>query len=229
MDWSASIDAYCERTSAQFWAEPLNAWSNLAFIAVGLVGLSLWKMRGGRDLPAYALCILVLVIGAGSFLFHTFATSWASVADVLPIAVFIYGYFALALSRFLGLSKLIAGLGTAGFLAASILVEPAFSTLVGSSAGYIPALFAMLIIGGILVYRKEEPGRLVLVAGATFLVSLTFRMLDAPLCEIWPLGTHPLWHLLNAATLGLLLAAAIDADRLVPRQPVAGAPSVAGR
>ena len=225
MDWSASIDAYCERTSAQFWAEPLNAWSNLGFIAVGLVGLSLWKMRGGRDLASYALCLLVLVIGVGSFLFHTFATRWASLADVLPIAVFIYGYFAIALIRFFGLSRVIAGLATAGFLAASLLAEPIFAVFVGSSAGYVPALLAMLIIGGILVFREQEPGRLVLAAGATFLVSLTFRMLDAPLCAIWPLGTHPLWHLLNAATLGLLLAAAIDADPAVRRAPAAPAPA----
>ncbi|MCE7029037.1 ceramidase domain-containing protein [Jiella avicenniae] len=229
MDWSASIDAYCERTSAQFWAEPLNAWSNLAFIAVGLVGLSLWKMRGGRDLPSQALCVLVLVIGIGSFLFHTFATRWASLADVLPIAVFIYGYFALALSRFFGLSALISGFCTAGFMAASFLAEPVFSTLVGSSAGYLPALFAMLVIGGILVSRKQEPGGLVLAAGATFLVSLTFRMLDTPLCGLWPLGTHPLWHLLNAVTLGLLLAAAIDTDRKTGQPRLARVPSTAGR
>ena len=219
MDWWTSIDAYCERTSAAFWAEPLNALSNLAFIAAGLVGLSLWKMRGGRDPPAYALCLLVLVIGVGSFLFHTFATRWASLADVIPIAVFIYAYFAVALVRFFGLSRLMAGLGTVGFFAASFLVEPVFAILVGSSAGYVPALLAMLIIGGLLVARDREPGSLVLAAGATFLVSLTFRILDAPLCEIWPLGTHPFWHLLNAATLGLLLAAAIDADRGVRRPP----------
>lgn len=221
MDWTASIDAYCERTSAAFWAEPLNAWSNLAFIAAGLIGLSLWKMRGGRDRPAQALCLLVLVIGIGSFLFHTFATRWASLADVIPIAVFIYSYFALALRRYFGLSRLMAGLGTAGFFAASFLAESVFAALVGSSAGYVPALLAMLIIGGLLVARQEEPGTLVLAAGTTFLVSLTFRTLDGPLCEVWPIGTHPLWHLLNAATLGLLLAAAIDADRGVRRPPAA--------
>ena len=91
--------------------------------------------------------------------------------------------------------------------------------VVGSSAGYVPALLAMLIIGGLLVAWNREPGSLVLAAGATFLVSLTFRILDTPLCEIWPLGTHPLWHLLNATTLGLLLAAAIDADPKRERSP----------
>ncbi|MBO0903932.1 ceramidase domain-containing protein [Jiella sonneratiae] len=211
MDWTAPIDDYCERTSAAFWAEPLNAWTNIAFIAAALLGLSLWKMRGGRDEPALALCLLVAVIGAGSFLFHTVATRWASLADVVPIAVFIYGYFALALSRFFALTPLVAAAGTAVFFAASLVVEPVLAAIVGSSAGYMPGLFALVGVGGILVSRREEPGTLVLGAGATFFVSLIFRMLDAPLCEVWPLGTHAVWHVLNAVTLGLLLVAAIDA------------------
>ena len=32
-DWFETIDAYCERTDATLWSEPLNALSNLAFIA----------------------------------------------------------------------------------------------------------------------------------------------------------------------------------------------------
>jgi len=209
MDWWATIDAYCERTSAAFWAEPINAVSNLAFFVAGAAGLWLLRQRGSRDHPALALSFLVLVIGTGSFLFHTFATRWASLADVLPIAIFIYSYFALALFRFLGLSRLWAGLGTLAFFAASFLAEPLFVPLVGSSAGYVPALLAMLGIGGILVFVGSPVGSLVLMAGGVFLVSLTFRTLDGPLCETLPIGTHFLWHILNGTTLGLLLVAAI--------------------
>ena len=104
MDWTAAVDAYCERTNESFWAEPLNAWSNLAFFAASVIGLSLWSLRGGRDRIGLILCLLVAVIGAGSFLFHTFATRWASLADIIPIALFVYIYFALALSRFFGFS-----------------------------------------------------------------------------------------------------------------------------
>ena len=130
MDWTASIDAYCERTSAAFWAEPLNAWSNMAFFAAAMIGLSLWSLRGGKDRAGLGLCLLVAVIGAGSFLFHTVATRWASLADVLPIAVFIYAYFALALVRFFGLSRLVAALGTAAFLAGSFFAGPVFAPVV---------------------------------------------------------------------------------------------------
>ncbi|MCB8837267.1 ceramidase domain-containing protein [Aurantimonas sp. VKM B-3413] len=210
MDWSQSVDAYCERTGPAFWAEPVNALSNLAFIIAGLFGLWLLRRAQKHDRPALCLAILVLVIGAGSFTFHTVATRWASLADVLPIAVFIYAYLALALRRFVSLSRLWTGLGTIAFLIASFALEPAFRALVGSSAGYVPALLAMLGIGGALTAQGRSSGGTVLAAGGVFFLSLAFRMLDMPLCQDWPLGTHFLWHGLNAITLALLLKAAIN-------------------
>ena len=42
-----------------------------------------------------------------------------------------------------------------------------------------------------------------------FLVSLTARTLDRSACAILPIGTHALWHILNAAVLYALVAAAI--------------------
>ena len=219
MDWTAAVDAYCERTNESFWAEPLNAWSNLAFFAASVIGLSLWSLRGGRDRIGLILCLLVAVIGAGSFLFHTFATRWASLADIIPIALFIYIYFALALSRFFGFSWVAAGLGTAAFLAVSLISQPLLAPIAGSSAGYVPALLAMLVIGGILARQGGHAGPIVLGAGLTFLASLSLRTLDGPLCGVWPLGTHVFWHFLNAATLGLLLAAAIDAFPASDRRP----------
>ena len=209
MDWTQPIDAYCERLGAGFWTEPLNAISNLAFLVAAAAGFALWRRAGGRDRPVYLLAGLVAVIGIGSFLFHTFANRWSSLADVLPIALFIYAYFFLALHRLVGLGRWAAGLGTAAFLGGSILSEPLFAGMVGSSAGYVPALLAMLGIGGYLVAAGHRAGPAVLAAGTVFVVSLGLRMADAPLCADWPLGTHFLWHVLNAVTLGLLLAAAV--------------------
>ncbi|MEF2550749.1 ceramidase domain-containing protein [Aurantimonas sp. A2-1-M11] len=207
MDWTQPIDAYCERLGDGFWAEPLNALSNLAFLLAAAIGLALWRRTGRSDRPLFLLSCLVAVIGVGSFLFHTFANRWSSLADVLPIALFIYAYFFLALLRLVGLGRWVAGLGTAGFLVASILSEPFLAGLVGSSAGYVPALLAMLGIGSYLVATGHGAGPLVLAAGMVFTVSLGMRMADAPLCAAWPTGTHVFWHILNAATLKLLLAA----------------------
>lgn len=38
---------YCERASQAFWAEPMNALSNGAFILAAIAGLLLYRRRGG--------------------------------------------------------------------------------------------------------------------------------------------------------------------------------------
>ena len=214
MDWTQPIDAYCERLGPGFWAEPFNAVSNIGFILAAGLGLALWRRCSCHrpDGPPAGraglwLALLVGVIGVGSFLFHTFANRWSALADVVPIAVYIYGYFGLALYRLFGLGRWIAVAATALFLAASLLADPFLAVLFGSSSAYVPALLAMLGIGGVLRFMGKPGGRLVLAAAAAFAVSLGFRMADIPLCAQWPLGTHFLWHILNAITLGLLLVA----------------------
>ena len=217
MGWSEPIDGYCERLTSAFWAEPVNALSNLAFIAAAVLGLLVWRRfdrrgrraRLGRDWTGLALVCLVAVIGLGSFLFHTFANRWSSLADVVPIAVFIYAYFAVALHRLLGLGAWPTALATLLFLGLSRLAGPLFGGLVGGSAPYVPALVALVAIGLLLMERGKAEGRLVLSAGLVFTLSLALRIADAPFCSSWPLGTHFLWHGLNAVTLALLLVAII--------------------
>src|SRR5215469_8671870 len=101
MDWSTPIDLYCERTDASFWAEPANTLTNAAFLIAAAAAFWLWHRAGSRDWPALALIIVVVAVGIGSFAFHTLATRGAVLADIIPIAIFIYGYLWLALHRFL--------------------------------------------------------------------------------------------------------------------------------
>lgn len=217
MQWTAPIDAYCERLTDAFWAEPINALSNLAFLVAAGLGLALWRRhdrrrraaRQGRDWAGLSLVALVATIGIGSFLFHTFANVWSGLADVIPIAVFIYAYFALALRRLVGLSVWLTALSTLCFFGFSFLARPLFGPLVGSSAAYVPALLALVAIGAFLIAVRKPEGGVILSAGLVFTLSLAFRIADAPLCAAWPPGTHFLWHGLNAVTLGLLLVATV--------------------
>src|SRR5262249_10783821 len=147
MDWSVPIDFYCERTDAAFWAEPANALTNAAFLIAAAVAFWLWRRAGGRDWPALALIIVAAAVGLGSFTFHALATRGAVLADVLPIAIFIYGYLFLALRRFLplsaGVSVAIVVVYAAGAQVLSWLVPP--HTLNGS-IGYLPALVALIAV-----------------------------------------------------------------------------------
>jgi hypothetical protein len=208
MDWSRPVDIYCERTDPSFWAEPVNALTNAAFLIAAVLAFVQWRRAGNRDWPALALIVLVAVIGVGSFIFHTVATQGAVLFDTVPIAVFIYAYLFFALRRFMGLGLMAAVALLIGFVALSIaegMLVPA-RALNGSHA-YLPALAATLVIGWLV--RCRPAGPFVLAAGVTLIVSLVFRTIDSAVCPAFPLGSHFLWHLLNAVALYLLLRAAL--------------------
>lgn len=231
IDWCASIDAYCERTDATFWSEPVNAWSNAAFLIAALFAFRLWRRAGGRDRPALMLIAILGTVGVGSFLFHTFANRWSLTADVLPITVFIYGYFALAMIRYLGLGNILAIALTIGFALLNTGFVKGWKVLVGrsgvdwtnGSVGYFPAALALLAVGAILFWqawrrpgsaekaaRAERAGQALLLAAAVFSVSLVFRSIDLAVCSWTAVGTHFLWHVLNAVVLFVLVKAATD-------------------
>jgi len=205
MALSDRVNNYCERIGPEFWSEPLNAVTNAAFLVAALCAFVLWRRKTPDDLPALLLIAIVFATGVGSFLFHTFATRWAALADVIPIALFIQVFLFFALKRFLGLQWWLA-LGTViAFFAATPFIGRAVAPLVGSSGGYIPALLAIFVVGAFFVRKDRRLGAEVLLTGVVFLLSLTFRTLDEPLCARIAVGTHFLWHILNSVVLFLLL------------------------
>jgi ceramidase len=207
VNWSAPIDLYCERTDASFWAEPANALTNAAFLIAAAAVFLLWRRAGGRDWPALALIVVVAVVGLGSFIFHTMATRGAMLADVIPIAMFIYGYLLLALRRFLHLSVGVAIAIAVGYAAgAQALSWLAPPRALNGSIGYLPALVAMAAMARV---THGQVRRGLELAVMIFTVSLALRTIDLAACEIFSVGTHFLWHLLNAVVLYVLLRTAI--------------------
>lgn len=214
------IDAYCERTDFAFWAEPVNALTNLAFVAAAAACLVALTRAGRRDGGIVLLIALVAAIGVGSFLFHTIATRWAGLADVIPIQLFILAYLALAMRRFFGRGWPAAIAIAAAFIPAAMALRWVIGGLglggLGATTGYLAAATALAVTAALLG-RRGHPAAAPL-AGATvlFLVSLTFRSLDEPLCPVWPLGTHFLWHILNGVLLGWLVLTMLRFGRPPP-------------
>lgn len=213
--WFTPIDSYCERLGPGFWAEPLNAVTNGAFIAAALYALVLWRRVGARDWPALWLIGVTFIVGTGSFLFHTFANRWSLLADVLPIAVFIYSYFLLAMRRYLGLGLIAALVVTVLFAAFNMSFGRLWSNVfpgvtLNGSVGYLPTALALFAVGiACRVSGAREAGRALLIVACVFALSLLFRSIDDTVCATMPAGTHFLWHLLNALVLGILMKAAI--------------------
>lgn len=218
MAWSTPVDIYCERTDPTFWAEPVNALSNLAFLIAALSALVEWRRADRSDFPVFILIVLVGVIGVGSFAFHTLATRGAALLDVIPITVFICGYLLLGLRRFLGMMPGRAAILTIGYLQLSLGISRAFPPeALNGSGSYLPALAALVVVG--LLTGNDVHRRLLLAAAGVFAISLVFRTIDNVSCAMLPLGTHFVWHVLNAGVLYLLLRAAMPVSAAQSQKP----------
>jgi len=210
------IFAYCERgLDPGFWAEPFNAVTNAAFIIAAVLATRIWLQApsGQRGNVEAALIALLYIMGVGSFLFHTFATMWASLADTIPIGIFMVAYLAYALKRYVGLGWLLT------FALLVVFFISLWQTSVwrcgggpclNGSLAYAPAFLALLAIGAVLVARRHAAGWSMVTAGLIFAVSLTARTLDREICAATSmLGTHFIWHMLNATLLFILMRAAL--------------------
>lgn len=217
MDWFAAVDIYCERTSAAFWAEPVNALTNLAFVLAALWGATEARIRGITSPMAWSLIVLAALIGIGSFLFHTFANRWSELADTIPIWSFV-ALFVLAAMHFIGgmpVAKVLRVAGLVVISAGLVIWLMAFgegqdaaaqaADPLNGSGQYAPAVVALAVFS-LISWRRGHPGAPWIAASlAVFLLSLTARTLDRDLCGGIPLGTHFLWHSLNGLMIALLL------------------------
>lgn len=210
MDLTARVDNYCERIDPSFWAEPLNAVTNIAFFIAAFVALSAARREGRVEFLSLGMIFLALCVGTGSFLFHTFATRWAGMADTIPILLFILFYLYAATRRFLGLPVWLALLApalfvpfTAAFLQLWAIILPG----VRFSQAYLPVLIALAGYGVAIRMRGHPAASWLFAASGVFFVSLTFRSLDGPVCGSFATGTHFLWHILNGVLLGIVMLA----------------------
>lgn len=204
MRWSEQVNNYCERTGFGFWSEPVNALTNIAFLIAAI-----WLWRRARGYPlAQLLCVILFAIGIGSFLFHTFATRWAGLADTVPIGLFILAYILAMNLHVWRWPWWVAGLGTLAFIPYSMVVTPLAQMVpflaISSFYWSVPLL---IVIYAVLLWRAYPDTARGLAIGAGILcVSLVFRSVDGGICSHFPLGTHFMWHVLNAVMLGWMIA-----------------------
>lgn len=202
MDWHSHIDAYCERIDPGFWSEPINALTNLAFLAAALW---VWPRVAGLPL-ARALAAILFTIGMGSFLFHTFATPWAALMDVVPIGAFILLYLFAVHRDVIGLGFWPALGATALFIPFAAITVPLLGMLpfFGISAFYwtVPIL---LVIYARALRRTPQITRGFLTGAGLLALSISARSVDETLCNFIPFGTHFLWHVFNAVMLAWMI------------------------
>jgi hypothetical protein len=203
VDLMEQIDGYCERIDPSYWAEPVNAVTNAAFIIAAVV---MWRRTAGLPM-ARVLCGILFAIGVGSFLFHTHATAWAALADTTPIGIFILTYLYATNRDILGLSLPLAILGTVLFIPYAAVVVPVMNRIpfLEISNFYWTVPILLFIYAAYLRRSNPAVARGFVAGGLLLCLSITLRSLDEMLCASLPLGTHFLWHVLNGLMLGWMI------------------------
>lgn len=206
--WHDHVDIYCERTAEGLLNEPVNFFTNFAFIIGAYFAYRIWRREIPNDKPMLALVITLGLVGVGSFLFHSFANVWSMFADVF----FIYVYIVLAVCMF-GRRVVGAGyLATLGLLGAFIALVGIFKVTfppetLNGSIEYAPAFVLLLAFGAWVTKKSGKFLNEFVIAGLLLCASLFFRSIDLHVCEYDPLGisTHFMWHVLNGTLLFFII------------------------
>lgn len=177
----------------------------MGMVALRLIRQQKLSFRWYWDI--YLLSYTIIIIGVGSFLFHTFANAWSALADDTPIRIFMLTYLISFSTRVLSLRWWGSALIVLAFIALTVFfmaVWPGPGALNGSIA-YMPALLTLGIFTAVLVHYRLPVAGLMFIASVVFTVSVTLRSLDMAVCESLPVGVHYFWHLFNAILLYLLV------------------------
>jgi hypothetical protein len=202
------VDLYCERIDPGFWAEPVNALTNIGFVFAAWFTYRIAVREQAHKSSIAAIAGIIAAIGIGSFLFHTMATPFTRWLDIIPIFVFQVSYIGLYTRRVINLPVTVIGIILLVFLVASVYGRQ-FPDAINGSLIYAPALLAIFVLG-LYHYQSQKFERsLLLGASSIFLLSVLFRSIDNMICSQFVLGTHFLWHILNALVIYLAMRALI--------------------
>ena len=204
MNWFTSLNIYCERHGAGFWNEPINALTNLIFILAGFMLV----LNTRQNKLCIFLSLQIILMGVASFLFHTFANILAGLIDTVSIMLFgvtyIFGsnYYLLKLNT---ITSIIIALCLVPFsFFVSQLATISFGSLNGST--WYLSFIILFLTYSYLIRKEFAQMSVILLCSALFLlISIFFRTIDIMSCNIIPVGTHFVWHIMNGVLLGTLV------------------------
>jgi len=197
------IDLYCERVGTGLFAEPLNAVSNLAFLIAAFISWQDVKQLQAPGGNLFLIPVLMAVTGLGSLLFHLLANPSSQVADLVALLLFQLAYLWLYLQRTELLNTTPRIIFITLFLL-SVFYLSLFQQYMNGSLLFLPSLLVLLGLG---IYHAStgRPGtRVIVLATLFFLTALIARTVDIAVCATWPVGTHFLWHILNAMVMVMM-------------------------
>ena len=190
--------ADCEQRDDWFLEQDVNAWTSLAYVAVGAV--LAWEVAR-RRLPAavYAFAFVVAAEGVGSWLYHGDSSDLSQYLHDVPLIGalgFVAGWH---LGRLVGASDRGSLIGlVVGVAVASAL----WATVPEATNATAAVAVAAVVVASVVARRRGLPGvwsPALLVLGAVAIVAWLLGTPDSPVCDdrSW-LQPHGLWHSLTA-------------------------------
>lgn len=207
MKESIFLDQYCERLSEVFGLsqEPLNTISNVAFVICAAWLLYRYYRDAYFSWKTIDILLLILLIGSigiGSALWHFYATSSYLLADIIPITLFLNLYLITFLIRVAKVSAKQTLFAFLLFQGATYLCQTYLPpNLLHGTILYMPAFFILCIMVLYVTLTFHPATSVMIQTSIIWMVSLFFRTIDLEVCSFFPIGTHFIWHILNAIVL----------------------------
>lgn len=199
----------CERNSLGIFAEPLNVLSSFFFIFVA-VRIYRYYHRD-EDLArkwmwdVHALTTLCFLIGVNSVIFHAYPTQTTELMDTIPIVMFIMIYFSSVLFRIGHCNWFQGAICMVAFTGFSYFLVHQFPQALNDSIGYLSSMIALIVVAIHLYLQRRPSSQHFMLAAIVGVCSLFCRAIDHAICPMLPIGSHFLWHTLNATLLYILL------------------------
>lgn len=183
---------YCEVVDFGVIAQPINVLGNLGFLIAFIYSYCLLGLR--------TLTYSTILIFLGSSLWHATLHPVGLLLDIAPIILWVVVYL-WATSRYF-FSKGRSWLIILGFLIMALFITRFTADLIPMRSGIFLVSCILLFIIGSMAYNFNRSYAYLLVAASLFLsLAIVMRLVDMPFCDIIPIGTHWLWHLLSSFTI----------------------------
>ncbi|MBN1811755.1 MAG: ceramidase domain-containing protein [Anaerolineae bacterium] len=211
---------FCERLHAGVIRQPINTWSNLAFVSVGVMTLAVAvrdftlapplkcanPMRTNCVYPIIYGAVTVL-IGLGSTLYHSsLAFVWQTV-DVTSIYLLASFMLLYNVSR---MRPMRGGVFVGGYLLANLVTGYAAIRWPVTRRYIVVLLILAVLVCEVIICRKRRPRTdrrffaaactSLALAGVAWILDIS-RVFCSP--DSW-LQAHALWHVFMAMTIGLI-------------------------
>lgn len=203
-----TTQCFCEELNASGLVQPVNSFSSLAFVLLGIVGVVIWlrmkKRKSTLESPLIlAFSITMTFIGASSFFYHGSLSFIGQFLDIF--SMYLFGTL-LILSALLRRGSMT--------MRRAIVVFVVVNVALGFLQYFYPearrVLFALVLLPGIILeFLPATAGgkftisrmKYLLIGFGSLIIAYAIWLLDQNNIVCWPSSVvqgHAIWHILTA-------------------------------